>query len=133
MKSKILSREKIAATQLPKENLVDKAFALDTELKEKAKELKELKEQIKAQAEMQQTHEVHGLYATAVVSDTQSWNVDAEELLKWLKKNKKTDLLPILLKPAVSELSKYVGEISLREFAELETKEYSKLVFKPRK
>ena len=133
MKTKVLSREKISETQLPKEALVDRAFTLNAEIKEKEKELDKLKVQLKAQAEMQQTHEIHGVYATASITDTSSWSIDPDKMIEWLKKNKKNDLIPILLRPSVSDVVKYLGEITIREFGELDTKEYNKIMFKPRR
>ena len=130
MKTKVLSREKIASTQTPQETLVDKAWKLDTELKEKKKELDDLKDQIKEQAIINNTHEIPGNYATAYLSDTTNYDVNIELLLEWLKKNKKMDLLHAVLKPSVTELTKYVGTISLEEFGIRNIKTFNKLSLK---
>ena len=130
MKTKVLSREKIANTQTPQETLVDKAWKLDTELKEKKKELDDLKNQIKEQAIINNTHEIPGNYATAYLSDTTNYDVNIELLLEWLKKNKKMDLLHAVLKPSVTELTKYLGVISIEEFSIKNIKTFNKLSLK---
>ena len=130
MKTKVISREKIASEQTPQETIVDKAWRLDTELKEKKKELDELKDQIKEQAIINNTHEIAGNYATAYLSDTTSYEINIELLLEWLKKNKKMDLLHAVLKPSVTELTKYLGVISMEEFGIKNIKTFNKLSLK---
>lgn len=133
MKAKVISRQKIGATQIPKENIVDRAFLLDAEIKKLSAELKTMKKEIKREAELKQVHELPGLYATATITDTQSWDIDVEKMIEWLKKNKKTDLTSILLKPSVTDLVKYLGELSIKDFGKLDTKEYNKLTFKAKR
>jgi hypothetical protein len=130
MKTKVISREKIGSEQTPQETIVDRAWKLDAELKEKKKELDELKDQIKEQAIVNDTHEIAGNYATAYLSDTTSYDVNIELLLEWLKKNKKMNLLHAVLKPSVTELTKYVGTISLDEFSIKNVKTFNKLSLK---
>lgn len=130
MKTKVISREKIAREQTPQETLVDKAWKLDAELKEKKKELDDLKDQIKEQAIINDTHEIAGNYATAYLSDTTSYEINIELLLEWLKKNKKMDLLHAVLKPSVTELTKYLGVISMEEFGIKNIKTFNKLSLK---
>jgi len=130
MKTKVISREKIASEQTPQETIVDRAFSLDTQVKELKKELDELKDQIKEQAIINDTHEIAGNYATAYLSDTTSYDVNIELLLEWLKKNKKMDLLHAVLKPSVTELTKYVGTISLDEFSIKNIRTFNKLSLK---
>jgi len=130
MKTKVISREKIGSEQTPQETIVDRAWKLDAEIKEKKKELDELKDQIKEQAIVNDTHEIVGNYATAYLSDTTSYDVNIELLLDWLKKNKKMNLLHAVLKPSVTELTKYVGTISLDEFSIKNIKTFNKLSLK---
>ena len=130
MKTKVLSREKIANTQTPQETLVDKAWKIDTQVKELKKELDDLKDQIKEQAIINNTHEIPGNYATAYLSDTTNYDVNIELLLEWLKKNKKMDLLHAVLKPSVTELTKYLGVISIEEFSIKNIKTFNKLSLK---
>jgi hypothetical protein len=130
MKTKVISREKIASEQTPQETIVDRAWKLDAELKEKKKELDELKDQIKEQAIINDTHEIAGNYATAYLSDTTSYDINIDLLLEWLKKNKKMNLLHAVLKPSVTELTKYVGTISLEEFGIRNVKTFNKLSLK---
>jgi hypothetical protein len=130
MKTKVISREKIGSEQTPQETIVDRAWKLDAEIKEKKKELDELKDQIKEQAIVNDTHEITGNYATAYLSDTISYDVNIELLLEWLKKNKKMNLLHAVLKPSVTELTKYVGTISLDEFSIKNIKTFNKLSLK---
>jgi len=130
MKTKVISREKIASEQTPQETIVDRAFSLDTQVKELKKELDELKDQIKEQAIINDTHEIAGNYAIAYLSDTTSYDVNIELLLEWLKKNKKMDLLHAVLKPSVTELTKYVGTISLDEFSIKNIRTFNKLSLK---
>jgi hypothetical protein len=130
MKTKVISREKIASEQTPQETIVDRAWKLDAELKEKKKELDELKNQIKEQAIINDTHEIAGNYATAYLSDTTSYDINIDLLLEWLKKNKKMNLLHAVLKPSVTELTKYVGTISLEEFGIRNVKTFNKLSLK---
>jgi hypothetical protein len=130
MKTKVLSREKIASMQTPQETLVDKAWKIDTQVKELKKELDDLKDQIKEQAIINNTHEIPGNYATAFLSDTTSYEINIELLLEWLKKNKKMDLLHAVLKPSITELTKYVGTISLEEFGIRNIKTFNKLSLK---
>lgn len=112
------------------ETLVDKAWRLDTEIKEKKAELDKLKDQIKEQAVVQDVHEISGNYATAYLSDTTTYDINIDLLLEWLKKNKKMDLLNIVLKPSVTEISKYVGSIALNEFSIKNLKTFNKLSLK---
>jgi len=130
MKTKVLSREKIASTQTPQETLVDKAWKIDTQVKELKKELDDLKDQIKEQAIINNTHEIPGNYATAYLSDTTNYDVNIELLLEWLKKNKKMDLLHAVLKPSVTELTKYLGVISIEEFSIKNIKTLNKISLK---
>jgi hypothetical protein len=130
MKTKVISREKIASEQTPQETIVDRAYKIDTEIKSLKKELDELKDQIKEQAIVNDTHEIAGNYATAYLSDTTSYDVNIELLLEWLKKNKKMNLLHAVLKPSVTELTKYVGTISLDEFSIKNIKTFNKLSLK---
>jgi len=130
MKTKVISREKIASEQTPQETIVDRAWKLDAELKSMKKELDDLKDQIKEQAIVNDTHEIAGNYATAYLSDTTSYEINIELLLEWLKKNKKMDLLHAVLKPSVTELTKYVGTISLEEFGIRNVKTFNKLSLK---
>jgi seryl-tRNA synthetase len=129
MKTKVISREKLTVNQVT-ETLVDKAYRLDTELKSMKKELDELKDKIKEQAVMQDVHEIAGNYATAYLSDTTTYDINIDLLLEWLKKNKKMDLLNIVLKPSVTEISKYVGSIALNEFGIRNVKTFNKLSLK---
>lgn len=130
MKTKVISREKINETQLHPETLVDRAWKIDTQLKELKKELDELKDKIKEQAVMQDVHEIAGNYATAYLSDTTTYDINIDLLLEWLKKNKKMDLLHAVLKPSVTELTKYLGVISMEEFGIKNTKTFNKLSLK---
>lgn len=130
MKTKVISREKIASEQTPQETIVDRAWKIDTDIKLLKKELDELKDQIKEQAIINDTHEIAGNYATAYLSDTTSYDVNIELLLEWLKKNKKMDLLHAVLKPSVTELTKYVGTISLDEFSIKNIRTFNKLSLK---
>jgi seryl-tRNA synthetase len=129
MKTKVISREKLTVNQVT-ETLVDKAYRLDTELKSMKKELDELKDKIKEQAVMQDVHEIAGNYATAYLSDTTTYDINIDLLLEWLKKNKKMDLLNIVLKPSVTELTKYLGTVSINEFGIKNTKTFNKLSLK---
>ena len=129
MKTKVISREKLTVNQVS-ETIVDRAYKLDQEIKEKKKELDELKDKIKEQAVMQDVHEIAGNYATAYLSDTTTYDVNIDLLLEWLKKNKKMDLLNIVLKPSITELSKYVGTIALNDFGIKNIKTFNKLSLK---
>jgi seryl-tRNA synthetase len=129
MKTKVISREKLTVNQVT-ETIVDRAFKLDTELKSMKKELDELKDKIKEQAVMQDAHEIAGNYATAYLSDTTTYDINIDLLLEWLKKNKKMDLLNIVLKPSVTELTKYLGTVSINEFGIKNTKTFNKLSLK---
>jgi seryl-tRNA synthetase len=129
MKTKVISREKLTVNQVT-ETIVDRAYKLDAEIKSMKKELDELKDKIKEQAVMQDTHEIPGNYATAYLSDTTTYDINIDLLLEWLKKNKKMDLLNIVLKPSVTEISKYVGSIALNEFGIKNIKTFNKLSLK---
>jgi seryl-tRNA synthetase len=129
MKTKVISREKLTVNQVT-ETIVDRAYKLDTELKSMKKELDELKDKIKEQAVMQDAHEIAGNYATAYLSDTTTYDINIDLLLEWLKKNKKMDLLNIVLKPSVTELTKYLGTVSINEFGIKNTKTFNKLSLK---
>lgn len=129
MKTKVISREKLTINQVT-ETLVDKAYRLDMQHKEIKKELDELKDKIKEQAVMQDVHEIAGNYATAYLSDTTTYDINIDLLLEWLKKNKKMDLLHAVLKPSVTELTKYLGVISMEEFGIKNTKTFNKLSLK---
>jgi seryl-tRNA synthetase len=129
MKTKVISREKLTVNQVT-ETIVDRAYKLDAEIKSMKKELDELKDKIKEQAVMQDAHEIAGNYATAYLSDTTTYDINIDLLLEWLKKNKKMDLLNIVLKPSVTEISKYVGSIALNEFGIKNIKTFNKLSLK---
>lgn len=129
MKTKVISREKLTVNQAT-ETLVDKAWKIDNQVKDLKKELDELKNQIKEQAVMQDVHEIAGNYATAYLSDTTTYDINIDLLLEWLKKNKKMDLLNIVLKPSVTELTKYLGTVSINEFGIKNTKTFNKLSLK---
>ena len=129
MKTKVISREKLTVNQVT-ETLVDKAWKIDNQVKDLKKELDELKNQIKEQAVMRDVHEIAGNYATAYLSDTTTYEINIDLLLEWLKKNKKMDLLHIVLKPSVTELSKYLGTMSMEEFGIRNTKTFNKLSLK---
>ena len=129
MKTKVISREKLTVNQMT-ETLVDRAFRLDTEVKSLKAELDKLKDQIKEQAIIQDTHEIQGNYATAYLSDTTTYDINIDLLLEWLKKNKKMDLLHAVLKPSVTELTKYLGVISMEEFGIKNIKTFNKLSLK---
>jgi hypothetical protein len=132
MRAKVISREGLSTNEV-KETIVDKALLLDEQIKLLKKELDTLKEQIKAEAVIKQAHELHGLYSVAKLTDSTEWDVSIDELMDWLKKNKKMDLLHIILKPSVSEIQKYIGEMSLKEFAIKNTKTFSRLSLKRKK
>jgi len=59
-----------------------------------------------------------------------SYEINIELLLEWLKKNKKMDLLHAVLKPSVTELTKYLGVISIEEFSIKNIKTFNKLSLK---
>jgi HPt (histidine-containing phosphotransfer) domain-containing protein len=129
MKTKVISREKLTVNQVT-ETIVDRAWKIDNQVKELKKELDELKDKIKEQAVMQDAHEIAGNYATAYLSDTTTYDINIDLLLEWLKKNKKMDLLHAVLKPSVTELTKYLGVISMEEFGIRNTKTFNKLSLK---
>jgi hypothetical protein len=132
VKTKVISREKVDMLPPKEESLVDRAFKLDIEIKEKVKELEEMKAELKIQAEIDKKHEMLGNYGKALFTDTVEWDINEELLIKWLKTNKKKELTFVIFKPAVGEIRKYLGEDAFKDFAKKNTKSYNKLSLKKR-
>lgn len=126
----IISRETTAT--IPQETVVDRAFRLNNQINELKKELEELKDELKLKAQTDDLREIFGVDAVAKISDSIEWDVNTELLIDWLKKNKKSELIYTLLVPSIREIKKYLGEVSLTEFAQKDVKAFSRIRFTKR-
>lgn len=131
---KVISRQKPKSKMKQEilESTVDKAIRLDTEIKEKQEELKALKEVLLLEAEQNGLREILGASGEAKVSSTQTWDINVNLLLDWIRRHKKLDLLDALVKPSVEGIKKYLGESILKEVGISNIKSYARITLKKR-
>lgn len=129
---KIISRQKGKTKEEILESTVDRALRLDQEIKEKQEELKALKEALMLEAKSQGAREIVGLHGEAKILSAQTWDINIEMLLTWIRNHKKLDLLDSLIKPSTEGIKKYLGESVLREVGIQNTNPYARISLKKR-
>ena len=138
MKQKVLNRGE--TTSHKNETLMDQAFHLDQRIKERTKEIEDLKEELAImkgklieKAKVEEVHELVGVEAVVKFSDVTNYDISLDVMLEWLKKNKKMKLLSALIKPSITDCKKYLGEYSMESFSTKKTHEYSRVSFSKKK
>lgn len=129
---KIISRQKGKTKEEILESTVDRALRLDQEIKEKQEELKALKEALMLEAKSQGVREIVGINGEAKILSAQTWDINIEMLLTWIRNHKKLDLLDSLIKPSTEGIKKYLGESVLREVGIQNTNPYARISLKKR-
>jgi hypothetical protein len=131
---KVISRQKSKSKtkQDILESTVDKAIRLDSEIKERQEELKALKEVLLLEAEESGLREIAGAYGDAKISSIQTWDINTQLFLEWIKKHKKQDIIDALIKPSVDGIKKYLGETVLKEVGISTIKPYARISLKKR-
>jgi len=109
---------------------IDKAKALDEEIKEKQKNLKEIKEEIKEEAKKNQTHELEGSEFKVVWQDQQETYINPEKLSEKLKELDMSDKFYDVVKVKVSDARTLFGESVLESVTEYTDKPYYKMTWR---
>lgn len=131
---KVISRQKpkTKTKQEILESTVDRAIRLDQEIKERQEELKALKEALLLEAETKGIREIPGAIGDAKIISAQTWDVNISELLDWIKKHKKQEILDALVKPSIDGIKKYLGESVLKEVGIPNVNPYARISLKKR-
>lgn len=114
--------------------LIDRAYLLDVDIKQKSEELKGHKKTLKEQAEARGVKELEGHEGKINFSDEESTHIDPETLYHFLLDNGfSLENFFGMVKVQVSEAKKQLGNMLLDEVAEFSYKEYSKSSLKKKK
>ena len=98
--------------------IVDEAIKLNKEIQAATKRLEELKARIKEAAEETGKKEFIGTLGRAQVVSVTSWSVKFSDLVTWLTKHKKKDLLELFVSVKHGEVKSKLGEEVLAEIGE---------------
>lgn len=131
---KVISRQKpkVKTKEEILESTVDRAIKLDMEIKEKQEELKALKEALLLEAQANDMREIPGELGSAKILAAQTWDVNTDLLLDWIRRHKKTDLMDSLVKPSIDGIKKYLGESVLKEVGISNVNPYARVTLRKR-
>ena len=114
--------------------VVDRAYFLDRDIKEKDKELKGHKKTLKEQAEARGVKELEGYEGRICFSDEETTEIDPYDLYYFLLNNGfDLNTFLSLVKVKVSDAKSALDHVLLDEIAKSGYKEYAKSSLKPKK
>ena len=111
--------------------MVDEGYALDQKIKADEKELKEIKNILKAAASEKKLRELNGFERSALVSPSATSSADTKDAHKlYLDCGHSTDKFLEICAVSIPQLRKQVGEILADEIVTTKTNAYGKIAFR---
>ena len=94
-------------------NLVDEGIRLSEQIKALDKQLSDIKEKIKAEALLTGQSTLEGTEGVCQISSAKNWVITPSIAYNWLKKTGKLDQFDMVFKANITNIKKYLGEITL--------------------
>lgn len=121
----------------PIADLIDRALVLRGEIAERAKELDEIKAELREEAKRldrdpkrYQKFTIDGNVGLAEVSDAEPWVLEPKALRDYLKERGKLSLMYALVKVSVTETQRYLGEVELKKIGKKVLTKYRNVTLK---
>jgi hypothetical protein len=109
--------------------LVDEGLTLKKEMKRLEKRFNAIKDDLLRYAMEKGLKEIEGEFGKMVIASETKFEVEPGNLIAWLKKHNKLNLLPKLITVVKKKIEHELGTHAVEEMGVMQRKEYAKCIF----